>query len=82
VLRNADLKSTTLSLGGVVGIAEIVDCVSAHSSVWFEGPFAFVLEKRRPVPFVPWPGAQGLRAAPEELLKSIDDRELREYLAA
>ena len=49
--------------GGIVGIAEIVDCVTSHSSKWFEGPFGFILRKRRPLPFVKWTGVLGLRDA-------------------
>lgn len=44
--------------GGIVGIAEIVDCVTAHESKWFEGPYGFVLGNPRPVPFVAVRGQQ------------------------
>jgi len=30
--------------GGIVGAAELVDCVKSHDSRWFSGPFAFVLK--------------------------------------
>lgn len=46
--------------GGIVGRAEIVDCVTSHGSPWFAGPFGFVLDKVEPVPFQPCPGALGL----------------------
>lgn len=46
-------------LGGIVGVAEIVDCVAAHPSPWFAGPFGFVLENARPLPFVPLAGKLG-----------------------
>jgi hypothetical protein len=62
----------------VVGIAEIADCVTRHSSKWFEGPFGFVLRKRRKLPYVQWKGALGLREAPNELLKPLDKAVLRE----
>ena|ERR1700730_3666045 len=75
-------KLGLLRFGGIVGIANVVDCVTQHSSRWFEGPFAFVLERRRPIPFVPWRGEQGLRNAPQKLLERIDDDELRKYLAS
>lgn len=45
-----------LQRGGIVGVAEIVDCVDAHDSRWFTGPFGFVLRHIRPLPFVPWKG--------------------------
>jgi hypothetical protein len=53
-----------LETGGVVGIAEVSNCVAKHDSDWFDGPFGFVLRKRRPLPFIEWKGAPGLREAP------------------
>jgi hypothetical protein len=54
--------------GGVVGVAEIVDCVTEHPSRWYApGHFAFVLRNARAVPFTPWRGALSLCAAPDEL---------------
>ena len=72
------LDSRTLPVGGIVGIAEIVSCVADHGSHWFEGPYGFVLRKRRPLPFVKWKGALGLRNAPTKLLRLIDPRILHE----
>jgi len=37
--------------GGIVGIAELTDCVDHSSSTWFEGPFGFVIENARPIKF-------------------------------
>jgi hypothetical protein len=37
---------TEFRTGGIVGSAEIVDCVSEYDSPWFFGPFGFVLENR------------------------------------
>lgn len=51
--------------GGIVGIAEIVECVGPFSkywqrrSPWFVGPFAFCLRDVRPLPFTPCAGALG-----------------------
>ncbi len=57
-------------LGGVVGIADVVDCVRMHDSKWHaQGNYAFVLANARPLPFVRWKGALSLRSAPAELLK-------------
>ncbi len=67
------LDPSKLQTGGVVGIAEIVDCVQEHRSRWFVGPYGFVLKKRRPLPFVNWTGALGLRDAPTQLLHRIKD---------
>lgn len=55
--------------GGIVGVAEVVDCVTSHASPAFYGPYGFVLRGARPLPFVPCKGALMLweadkRAAP------------------
>jgi hypothetical protein len=46
-------------LGGIVGEAEIVDCVGRHDSPWFFGKFGFVLANARPLPFMPCRGQLG-----------------------
>lgn len=48
-----------LDRGGIVGIAEIVDCVQASESKWFMGKYGFVIRNARPLPFVPCNGALG-----------------------
>ena len=65
--------SCELSLGGIVGVTEIVDCVRPHPSKWYApGCYGFVLGSSRPLPFVRWKGALSLRNAPAELLKTLD----------
>ena len=57
----------SLPLGGVVGLARLVDCVREHPSRWFTGGvsqgdgFGFVLDvaHAEPLPFMPWKGRQG-----------------------
>lgn len=46
--------------GGIVGIANITDCVDWHCSVWFFGKYGFVLEDARTLPFYPCQGQVGL----------------------
>ncbi len=46
--------------GGIVGQAEIVDCVTDSESEWFQGPFGFVLANARPLPFRACKGKLGL----------------------
>jgi hypothetical protein len=60
-----------IETGGIVGIAEIVDCVTDHRSPWFEGPYGFVLRNRRSLPFVKWKGSLELREAPARLLRRL-----------
>ncbi len=45
--------------GGIVGVADLVDCVEDHASPWFMGRFGFVLANARPLPFMPMKGARG-----------------------
>lgn len=45
--------------GGIVGRAEIIDCVTSMDSPWFSGPYGFVLRNAKPLPFQPCRGALG-----------------------
>ena len=54
-----------LLLGGIVGEAELVDCVKGHPSAWFKGPYAFVLRNVRPLPFRALPGTQRFFDVPQ-----------------
>lgn len=42
--------------GGIVGIAEITDCVQRHRSKWFHGPYGWTLKNARRLPFKPVKG--------------------------
>jgi hypothetical protein len=65
-------------LGGVVGVADIVDCVQPHPSQWYApNHYAFVLANAQALPFVPWRGALSLRRAPVELLALCDLSDLK-----
>jgi hypothetical protein len=46
-------------MGGIVGKARIVDCVDSHKSLFFVGPWGFVLEDIEPLPFYPCKGKLG-----------------------
>ena len=51
-------RGLSLPRGGIVGVAEIVDCIGGGSkSPWFFGPYGFVLANARPVDFIPVKGA-------------------------
>lgn len=49
----------TFDTGGVVGVAEIVDCVSRSDSPWFVGEYGFLIRNARPLPFRPCRGQLG-----------------------
>jgi hypothetical protein len=34
-------------LGYIIGIAELYDCVEHHDSIWFEGPYGFLLKNAK-----------------------------------
>jgi hypothetical protein len=47
----------SLPLSAVIGLVDIIDCVTSSSSLWFEGPFGFVLVNPRPLRPIPCRGA-------------------------
>ena len=51
-------------MGGIVGIASIVNCVQASTSPWFFGPYGFAMHGARPLPFVPCVGQLGFFPVP------------------
>ncbi len=57
--RRARVVNGEAPLGGIVGEAEIVDCVTAHPSPWFFGKYGFMLRNARPLPFMPCRGQLG-----------------------
>jgi len=61
VKRGVRLPPTAdcLGYGGIIGVADIVDCVEASASPWFFGRYGFVLRNVRPVEFIPVKGALG-----------------------
>lgn len=46
--------------GGIIGTAEIVDCIDHSSDPWFFGPYGLVLANVQPVDFIQVKGALGL----------------------
>jgi len=60
-----------LQTGGLVGVADLVDCVEESRSVWFTGGQAngggvgFVMRHGRTLPFRPWKGRLGFFNVPE-----------------
>lgn len=55
----------SLQRGGIVGIAEIVDCIQQHQSPWFFGDHGFVIRNARQLPFMPFNGALGFFDVPD-----------------
>lgn len=63
-----------LERGGVVGVAEIVDCVDASPSKWFMGEWGFVLRNVEPLEFLPCKGALGFFRLPNVAVRDAEDR--------
>lgn len=55
----------SMERGGIIGVAEMVDCVVKSSSPWFFGRYGFVLHNPRPLTFTPYKGALGFFDVPE-----------------
>lgn len=49
---------TRLKTGGIVGTAEIYDCVRSCPSKWFFGPWGFLLRNQLPLAYKPLSGQQ------------------------
>lgn len=58
------LAVADLPRGGIVGRAEIVDCVFASDSKWFFGDYGFVIRNAEPLPFTPLKGRLGFFDVP------------------
>lgn len=56
-------------LGGLVGRATVIDCVTESTSWWFTGPCGFVLADARPLKFLPYPGRLGFFNIPTDALR-------------
>lgn len=49
-----------LPRGGIVGRANLVDCVRGYSSPWFIGPYGLVMTEPAQVDFIPYLGMPGI----------------------
>lgn len=58
-------------LGGIVGAATFVDCVTSHASEWFTGPYAFVLENPKWSNFVECRGMLGFFGVGADVLDKL-----------
>lgn len=45
--------------GGIIGIADLVDVITESEDPWFTGPYGYVLENVRAIPFHPCKGKLG-----------------------
>lgn len=67
------------ALGCIVARVTIVDCVRRHPSIWFTGPFGYVLADAQALAPLRYPGKQGPFEVPDEIVAALrpletDDR--------
>ena len=60
-----------LPRGVIIGVVEIVDCVTESKSPWFLGDYGFVLKNQRPVKPIPCSGALSFWTLPPEIERKI-----------
>ena len=60
LLKNTSIRlpgPSSFQKGGIVGYAYLTDCVTQSRNKFFSGPYGFVLQKAKPLPFMPCPGS-------------------------
>lgn len=61
-----------LDRGAIIGLVDIVDCVSASNSPWFEGPRGFILSNPRLLPkAIPCPGKRRFFTLPSDVEQQV-----------
>lgn len=60
--------------GAIVGVADLVDCVSSSKSKWFEGDYGFVLKNVRPITPIVCSGALGFWTVPDNVLRKLKSK--------
>lgn len=73
ILRRAGTTSALplredVCFGGIVAVADLIDCVTKSKSPWFFGSYGFVLRNVRPLPFVSFRGLQKFFEVPDDLV--------------
>src|ERR1039457_2100345 len=58
-------------LGGIVGMAQLEDCVTRSRSKWFEGPVGWVLSRPKRLKFIPLKGRLGLFDPPPKVTRQL-----------
>lgn len=64
--------------GAIIGVAELVDCVTTSKSSWFEGAYGFVLKNVLPITPIICSGALGFWNVPNGILRKLKKLEAQE----
>lgn len=65
--RRLGIRLPRLQSGGIIGSVDMVDCVETHESIWFIGPFGYVLEAPAFSDFLPCRGQLGFFNPPPQI---------------
>lgn len=68
------IREKGMPLGGIVGAARIVDCVTDMDSSWFFGTYGFVLADAFPLALIPCKGQLGFFALDREILQAVEQQ--------
>jgi len=64
-----------ITRGAIVGLVDILDCVTASNSPWFEGPYGFELANQRPLETpIPCSGALNFWDVPLGIVQQIKEQ--------
>lgn len=67
-------KENDFPRGGIIGQAEIVDCVTSHPSPFFSGPYGFVIANAKPIEPRPLRGMLGFFEVPWSMAIELANR--------
>lgn len=72
----ADAEKEFSDRGGLIGIVDIVDCVTESESPWFEGKYGLVLANPRPITFIPLKGKLSFFTVPDPVREQVQINDL------
>jgi hypothetical protein len=60
-----------ISRGAIIGVVDLVDCVTKSKSRWFDGAYGFVLRNPRPIKPIECSGSLGFWKLPPDIERRI-----------
>lgn len=65
-----------ITRGAIIGLVDLVDCVTESKSRWFGGPYGFAIRNPRPIEPIPCSGQLGFWNVPIEIERKIKRNQL------
>ena len=75
------LPPESFQCGGIVGKAEIYDCVTESDSIWFRGKYGFLIRHAQELPFTSCAGKLGFWCHSGEFSAQSSEEEIRRATA-